>query len=59
VKISQHAPNHLLDCSVYNALAAEICGVRYLHEEEPVKPEKKDAPQSTGWVQPRKGWLQR
>jgi len=59
VKISQHAPNHLLDCSVYNALAAEICGVRYLHEDEPpVKPEKKE-PQSTGWVQPRKGWLQR
>ena len=59
VKISQHAPNHLLDCSVYNALAAEICGVRYLHEDEPtVKPEKKE-PQTTGWVQPRKGWLQR
>ncbi|MGD9822360.1 MAG: terminase gpA endonuclease subunit [Aminobacteriaceae bacterium] len=58
VKISQHAPNHLLDCLVYNALVAELCGVRYLtdvQERKDVEPER-----PTGsWLGNRKSWLHR
>lgn len=61
VKISQHAPNHLLDCLVYSALMAELCGVRYLsdvqdqrkqHEVEPERP-------TGSWLGNRKSWLHR
>jgi phage terminase large subunit GpA-like protein len=58
VKISQHAPNHLLDCLTYNALMAELCGVRYLsdvQEHREVEPER-----PTGsWLGNRKSWLHR
>ena len=60
VKISQHSPNHLLDCTVYNALIAEVCGVRYLSNE----PEKERAPEPSpqpggGWIGNKSGWLRR
>ena len=35
--IGSHAINHLLDCSVYSACAAESIGVRYLRKTEEVK----------------------
>lgn len=61
VKISQHAPNHLLDCLVYSTLMAELCGVRYLsdvqeqHRQQEVEPER-----PTGsWLGHRKSWLRR
>ena len=58
IKISQHAPNHLLDCLTYNALMAELCGVRYLsdvQEHREVEPER-----PTGsWLGNRKSWLHR
>ena len=61
VKISQHAPNHLLDCLVYSTLMAELCGVRYLsdvqeqHRQQEVEPER-----PTGsWLGHRKSWLRK
>jgi phage terminase large subunit GpA-like protein len=62
VKISQHAQNHLLDCTVYNALAAELCGVRYLTDAT-VQETREDRPPSLpvgSWLGSRgKGWLRR
>ncbi len=61
VKISQHAPNHLLDCTVYNAVMAELCGVRYL-TDVPVQEQRQEKPTSrpTGsWLGHRTGWLRR
>ena len=61
VKISQHAPNHLLDCTVYNAVMAELCGVRYL-TDVPVQEQRQEKPTSrpTGsWLGNRTGWLRR
>ena len=61
VKISQHAPNHLLDCLVYNALIAELCGVRYLTDvQEQHKQQEVEPAQPTGsWLGHRKSWLRR
>ena len=61
VKISQHAPNHLLDCLVYNALMAELCGVRYLTDEtEPPQsppPSLEPARPTGSWLGHRGRWL--
>jgi len=54
--VSSHAQNHLLDCAVYSACAAEILGVRYLKKSSTetgikVKPEN-----SSAWI-PQKRWF--
>lgn len=41
VPISSHASNHLLDCEVLAACAAEIIGVRYLRKELLVQPRQR------------------
>ena len=56
-KISSHAANHILDCEVYAACAAEVAGVRYLRKPEKKlrKPEKK---KNTGnWIPNTKNWF--
>lgn len=60
VKISQHAPNHLWDCTVYNSLVAEICGVRYLTNETQAEthPEPSSTPGGS-WIGNKSGWLRR
>lgn len=47
-KISSHAQNHMLDVETNNALAAEILGVRYLHEEEIIEEETEQ--QEDDWL---------
>ena len=61
VKISQHAPNHLLDCLVYSALMAELCGVRYLSDVQDQRKQQEVEPERpTGsWLGHRKSWLRR
>jgi len=61
LKVSQHAPNHLLDCTVYACLMAELCGVRYLVDEQSVEQsEQLSRPVPTGsWLGNRQGWLRR
>lgn len=58
--IGSHAMNHLLDCSVMDACAAEICGVRYLRKEDPPKREPpKDKGKPDQWVNANQNWLNR
>jgi len=64
VKVSQHVDNHLLDCAVGNAFAAERAGVRYLREEaemrERVKERQKREPSNEAPVQrktSKKSWV--
>ena len=49
-KVTTHAQNHLLDVEVNCALAAEICGARYLQKRvaQQYRPEPKQAVAS-GW----------
>lgn len=55
--ISSHAQNHLLDCEVNAALAAEIMGVRYLMEPKP-EPEAELDRQEDNWINLKgKKWL--
>lgn len=55
--ISSHAQNHLLDCEVNAALAAEIMGVRYLMEPKP-EPEAELDKQEDNWINLKgKKWL--
>lgn len=57
-KISSHAQNHLLDCEVNNALAAEILGVRYLCELEPeTKPQEEPRSEAGNWLNIGGKWL--
>ena len=58
--IGSHAQNHLLDCSVMDACAAEICGVRYLRPEQPKPKEEKPKEKKPGqWIQQQNDWLKR
>lgn len=59
---SSHADNHYLDCEVYAAAAADICGVRALFlrpeaQKPPAPPPSvPDAPE-TGWITQNENWL--
>jgi phage terminase large subunit GpA-like protein len=65
VKLSQHIDNHLLDCAVGNAFAAERAGVRHLSEEveaeerirsrHEAKRERKR--KSSSWATGGKAWV--
>ncbi|GAI65059.1 unnamed protein product, partial [marine sediment metagenome] len=47
----EHLANHLWDCKVYSALAAEICGAHSLRSLEELKPKpKKRRAGRTGWL---------
>jgi phage terminase large subunit GpA-like protein len=49
--ISGNLPNHLLDTAVYNAVGADICGVRYLVEDEYAEePQNEDPKEDYNWV---------
>lgn len=54
--IGAHAMNHLFDCAVLSAVAADIQGVRYLGDGEREQLETETSP---GWIQQPQGWLQR
>lgn len=58
-KISSHAQNHMLDVETISALLAEVCGVRYLMEKEPVlyKPKPKKQNKANSWLGDTKNWL--
>lgn len=60
-KVSSHAQNHLLDCAVYTAAAADMMGIRYLTKPEPVQqsaePSKKR--ESNGFLKRNSSWLRR
>jgi len=62
--IASHAANHLLDCAVYSACAAEVMGVRYLYkdknQQEPDEQgvQVEDSP-NTSWIPQRDNWFGR
>ena len=65
---SSHADNHYLDCEVYAACAADLCGVRTLYlqdkdaeaaeEAEKERTAPADAPaQESSWITPEQNWI--
>lgn len=57
--ISSHAQNHLLDCSVYDACAAEILGIRHFKARKPeeaaaILAQQTEAASKSGWLPERK-----
>ena len=62
-KISSHAANHILDCEVYAACAAEVAGVRYLNRpnknqnKNKNKGKKSNNSQNKNWIPEKKDWL--
>ncbi len=64
VPVSSQAQNHLLDCAVGSAAAAEIMGVRYLQKPTETRPRRENdenaaAPRRGQWVPSRPSWFQR
>ncbi|QDR81354.1 Phage terminase large subunit (GpA) [Sporomusa termitida] len=59
-KVSTHAQNHLLDVEVNCALAAEICGARYL-QKKPVMIQPLPAQPANGnkWLGNTSNWIKR
>ena len=59
-KISSHAQNHMLDVETNIALAAELCGVRYLLPESAViAPEPTINSEGNKWVGNTSNWIKR
>lgn len=59
-KVSSHAQNHLLDVEVNCALAAEICGARYLQKPVIIRPVPEPAgPQGNKWLGNTSNWMKR
>lgn len=56
-KISSHAQNHMLDVEVNVALAAELCGVRYLQKSEYVQQGREEPKKENNWVRKPSNWL--
>jgi phage terminase large subunit GpA-like protein len=59
-KVSSHAQNHLLDVEVNCALAAEICGARYLQKPVIIRPLPEPAGlQGNKWLGNTSNWMKR
>lgn len=62
-KITDNAPNHLWDCEVLNAVAADSIGVRYLEGveesvQQPQAQQPKVQPPTSGWLERSgEGWM--
>lgn len=60
--VSEHVKNHLLDCEVYAACAAEIRGIRHMYVDHP-QPAKKqkgeEQKKQDNWIPDREGWFRR
>lgn len=61
---STHADNHYLDCEVYAACAADLCGVRTMYlrdkEDEEIQEHVEEVRANdtqSDWIKPQKGWL--
>jgi phage terminase large subunit GpA-like protein len=54
--ISSHAQNHLLDCSVYDACAAEVLGIRHFRISKPPAGNLEEKPVQENWI-PQKDWF--
>lgn len=58
-----HIDNHWLDCAVYEFVAADIMGVRFLNLQQDERPEKavepaeEKKPSEEGWIQNNENWL--
>ncbi len=62
--IASHATNHLLDCAVYSACAAEVMGVRYLYKDKDQgEPDERDNQvednNKNTWIPQRDNWFGR
>ena len=56
---ASNIPNHYLDCEVYAALAADLMNVRYLTDEDRIKPVAEQPKQTTesSFIQTNGQWL--